>query len=83
MNLPIELENLPKEHDCDDRTLEKVDHSENRTDWDNPSSSQGYQIYQCAECGDYWGCRYQWDAGTGNDDRWHRFGSSPIFRRHY
>jgi len=54
------------------------------TDWDNPGSSQGYQVYKCRVCGDYWGVRYQYDAGTGHDDRSHRFGPDrAAVKRHY
>lgn len=79
--LPIEMDQPSDVCECED--MEKVDHPANRVDWEIPGSMQGYQVYQCPECGDYWGCRYQWDAGTGSDDRWHRFGPSSNFKRHY
>ena len=82
MILPLDTESERCE-DCSERDLKRVDHPANTVDWKVPGSSQGYQIYQCQECGDYWGCRYQWDAGTGLDDKWHRFGPSSDFRRHY
>lgn len=93
--LPIELDDIPEVlHDCQGSyemfegnvlttTLVKVDHPVNAVDWRN-YSSQGYQVYRCKECGDYWGCRYQYDPGTGQDDRWHRFGPNlSDVKRHY
>lgn len=79
--LPIEMDVPSKTCQCEFKKT--VEHLANREDWAIPGSEQGYQVYQCNECGDYWGCRYQWDAGTGSDNRWHRFGQSPNFKRHY
>jgi hypothetical protein len=70
--------------DCHENDLERIDHQANSKDWDHGYTRQGYQVYRCKRCGDYWGCRHQYDAGTGHDDRWHRFG--PNFddvKRHY
>ena len=60
-------------------------HPENGSDGAARSpSSQGYQVYRCEICGEYWGCRYQWDPGSGSDDRWKSFGKNPDdVRRHY
>jgi hypothetical protein len=70
--------------DCARRDLQPVEHEKNEKDWSGSSSSQSYQVYQCQVCGDYWGCRHQYDAGTGNDDRWYRFGPDlTTVRRHY
>lgn len=54
-------------------------------DWSTPGSSQGYSVFQCEWCGNVEGCRWQYDAGTGADDRWHSFGSvDPMtVKRHY
>lgn len=92
--LPIELDEVPEVlHDCQVSSwrlggsrspgLVPIDHPANSVDW-NGYSSQGYQVYRCTECGDYWGCRYQYDPGTGADDRWHRFGPDiNLVKRHY
>lgn len=71
-------------HDCHyDNRLESVAHAANASDWSG-ASNQGYEVRQCGICGDYWGCRYQYDPGTGADDRWHRFGSNiEDVKRHY
>jgi len=65
--------------------LKTIKHSENTSDNSALSpSSQGYQVYVCEVCGEYWGCRYQWDPGSGSDDRWKAFGKNPgDVRRHY
>ena len=65
--------------------LKPVDHPENGSDGAARSpNSQGYQVYRCEICGEYWGCRYQWDPGSGSDDRWKAFGKNPgDVRRHY
>lgn len=61
-----------------------INHLENNEDFATPGSSQGYQVYKCKICGEYWGCRYQWDAGSGKDDKWMAFGKNPNnVRRHY
>jgi hypothetical protein len=85
MTLPLELDDVPEPvHDCQEHELERVQHKANSSDWDHPGSMQGYQVYRCRECRDYWGCRYQYDAGTGGDDHWHRFGEDlSQVRRHY
>ena len=71
-------------HDCQMSDLERIEHDENTSDWGDGSSSQGYRVYRCKFCNDYWGCRYQYDAGTGSDDRWHRFGPNiEDVKRHY
>ena len=57
-------------------------HPENQSD--NSADTQGYQVYRCKICGCYWGCRYQYDRGTGSDDRWHNFGKNiDAIKRHY
>jgi hypothetical protein len=68
-----------------DRGLVPVAHSANQTDWDESYSSQSYQVYRCQECESLWGCRHQYDAGTGHDDRWYRFGpvDPATIERHY
>lgn len=82
--LPIEMDVPSSECDCHEGNLVPVpDHPANSKDWNQSWSTQGYEVFQCENCGDYWGCRYQYDAGTGHDDRWHRFGQSPNFKRHY
>lgn len=65
--------------------LRAVEHEANTTDWRDGGSSQGYMVYVCSVCGDYWGCRHQYDPGTGSDDRWHRFGAvdPKSIARHY
>lgn len=70
--------------DCIDY-LKPEDHPENRKDEVGPGTSQGYAVYRCPEHEIYWGCRYQWDAGTGADDRWHCFDTSDPakVKRHY
>lgn len=70
--------------DCMEHQMVAVDHERNALDWDTPTSYQGYQVYRCKVCGDYWGCRRQWDAGTGIDNHWHNFGqdASKVYR-HY
>ncbi len=62
-----------------------IDHPENTADRSaNAPSSQGYQVYKCEICGEIWGCRYQWDPGSGSDNRWKAFGKNPDnVRRHY
>lgn len=61
-----------------------IDHSENYIDYRSSNSFQGYKVYRCNICGEYWGCRYQWDAGSGSDDKWKAFGKDPDnVRRHY
>lgn len=58
---------------CDEHQLQRIDdHPLNRTDWRNSYSSQGYQVWRCKCCGQLWGCRYQYDAGTGSDDKWEK-----------
>jgi hypothetical protein len=87
--LPIDLGDVPEElHDCTVgriRDLNSVDHPANSIDWSDGGSSQSYQVYRCRVCGDYWGVRFQYDAGTGHDDRWHRFGdvNPTTIKRHY
>jgi len=69
---------------CDQGTLKRIEHPANCVDWENADSSQGYVVWQCSECGCYWGERYQFDAGTGSDDRWHNFGKNiEDVKRHY
>ncbi len=70
---------------CDRRgNLRPVDHSANTSDSSSPYCKQGYQVYVCKTCGEYWGCRYQYDAGTGADDRWKEQGKDPDkVKRHY
>lgn len=74
----------PCQPDCSRLTLERIYHPENGQDWDAPGSTQGYQVWRCKRCRCVWGQRYQWDAGTGMDDRWHNFGQDPPeIKRHY
>jgi hypothetical protein len=62
--------------------LDVVDHPENSKD--NPEDSQGYQVYKCRMCGEYHGCRYQYNRGTGSDNRWAMLGKDPKkVKRHY
>lgn len=87
MELPIELDEVPEpQHDClrDDR-FERINSPVNSNDWESGGSSQGYVVFRCKECGDIWGCRYQYDPGTGHDDKWKRFGEvdPASVRRHY
>ena len=83
--LPLELDDVPEPvHNCLDYQLERVEHEANSDDWHGSGSSQGYQVYRCKVCLDYWGCRYQYDMGTGADDKWHRFGEDiSKVKRHY
>jgi hypothetical protein len=72
--------------DCAVADLEIVeDHPANTEDYAESYRTQGYRVFRCRRCGDLWGCRYQFDAGTGHDDRWHRFGNvdPTTIRRHY
>lgn len=72
---------------CDGQALKRVEgHPLNQVDWDHHGSRQGYAIMQCGRCGKVWGLRYQWDGGTGSDDRLHDFGwidPADITERHY
>ena len=62
--------------------LDVVDHPENSKD--NAQDTQGYQVYKCRICGEYHGCRYQYDRGTGSDNRWAMLGKDPAkVKRHY
>lgn len=64
--------------------LEKIASPLNKEDWlhEVGQSYQGYQVYRCRHCGALWGCRYQFDAGTGHDDRWAEL--DPVNpKRHY
>jgi|GEM_PF-6287036 hypothetical protein len=62
--------------------LDVVDHPENSKD--DPEDSQGYQIYKCRMCGEYHGCRYQYNRGSGSDNRWAMLGKDPAkVKRHY
>lgn len=62
--------------------LDVVDHPENSKD--NQENSQGYQIYKCRMCGEYHGCRYQYNQGSGSDNRWAMLGKDPLkVKRHY
>ena len=65
--------------------LKAITHPENTSDTSAHSpSTQGYQVYKCERCGEYWGCRYQWDQGSGSDNRWKAFGKNQDdIRRHY
>lgn len=85
MMLPLELDETPEPlHDCQERDLERIAHEANSADWRMPGSSQSYQVFRCKGCKDYWGCRFQYDAGTGSDDHWIRFGPNiEDVRRHY
>lgn len=70
--------------DCDMTMIAQSSHPACTTDWVQSNSTQGYLIWYCEMCG-YWGVRYQWDAGTGADDRWHKFGlvDPATIKRHY
>lgn len=74
-------------HDCtkdDESNLDHVEHAANAQDDGPYGSYQCYQVYRCRYCGDYFGCRHQYDPGSGNDDRWHRFGANVAdVKRHY
>jgi hypothetical protein len=62
--------------------LEVMQHPENSKD--NQEDSQGYQIYRCRICGEYHGCRYQYNQGSGSDSRWAMLGKDPAkVKRHY
>ena len=62
--------------------IDVVDHPENSKD--NPEDSQGYQVYKCRMCGEYHGCRYQYNRGSGSDNRWAMLGKDPAkVKRHY
>ncbi len=67
------------------KNLDPIEHSENMSDTSYSAlRSQGYRVYKCNICGEYWGCRYQWDPGSGSDNRWKAFGKNPEnVRRHY
>ncbi len=74
---------MSNHHGCSYSALERIDSELNTVDWSNPGSVQGYKVMRCPTCGDYWGIRYQWDAGTGHDDRVCRFGPGVPTKRHY
>lgn len=59
---------------CSTKSLDRVDSPVNSTDFNHENSRQGYQVYKCRLCGSIWGCRWQWDGGTGDDNDWHNFG---------
>ena len=85
---PLEIDDPEELHDCTERGdhfLIRVDSPANAVDWEIPGSRQSYQIFKCSECGDVWGVRFQWDAGTGNDDHYFRFGQvdPSTVKRHY
>jgi hypothetical protein len=62
--------------------LNAINHPINCKDREN--GSQGYQVYRCHMCGEYWGCRYQYDRESGSDNRWAALGKDPEkIRRHY
>jgi hypothetical protein len=70
--------------DCSTRDLERIEHPINQTDYRGYSGSQGYLVYRCRVCKDYWGLRWQFHPGTGSDDHWHRFGPNiENVSRHY
>lgn len=88
---PLEKNHIIKQPMCKScrqqtfKNLTLVKHPENTSDAAAKSpNSQGYNVYRCEICGEYWGCRYQWDPGTGSDNRWKAFGKNPDnVRRHY
>jgi hypothetical protein len=55
-------------------SLEGIEHSENAMDWNLPTSYQGYQVYKCRNCGEYWGCTIRYTFGTGYENNWESFG---------
>ena len=62
--------------------LDPVNHPANNKD--NQENSQGYQVYKCRVCGEYHGCRYQYNRGCGSDSRWAMLGKDPAkVKRHY
>jgi len=75
-----------KAHECSRHypRMRKVESPANSTD-SSGMSSQGYIVYECQVCKCIWGCRYQYDPGTGSDDRWHNFGviDPTTVKRHY
>lgn len=65
---------------CDDHQLRTVaDHPCNVSDHSSPYSSSGFVVKQCRDCGRVWGLEYQWDAGTGSDDKVTDYGFGDPF----
>lgn len=73
--------------DCPANTMKRVEsHPLNTVDWDHPGSRQGYAVMRCGRCGKVWGLRFQWDGGTGSDNRYHDYGfvdPMAVTERHY
>jgi hypothetical protein len=74
--------------ECLEHSLKTVDnHPLNTVDWNSGGSRQGYCVQQCRRCGRVWGCRYQFDPGTGSDNHYKDFGfGNPLelaTERHY
>ena len=49
-----------------------IAHPHNLVLVDGPYHREGWQVYQCVRCGTCWMLHYQWDDGTGRDDKWER-----------
>lgn len=74
--------------ECDDGNLMiVVGHPLNTEDFRSYGSSQGYVVKQCRLCSRVWAIRWQYDAGTGSDDRAKDCGFGDPFKlvteRHY
>ena len=59
-----------------------ITHTLNSDDFPESDNAQGYQVYQCDDCGAYWGCRHQHQPGTGSDNRWKKFTGFDDIKRH-
>src|SRR5687767_12208481 len=74
---------LTDAHNCDyERLVNQYDHrlTEPGTHGDT-GSWERFVIARCPVCNDWWGIRFQHDAGTGMDDRYHRYGPDEPKRR--
>lgn len=69
----MEVKSLPECDECGNE-LEHVPHPANSIDWAGPNGGQGYSVYLCQECGDYFGQRWKWTPEGGASDNWHCFG---------
>lgn len=60
-------------HACHQNELHAIsDHP--LSDRDNFAMSEYFMVMRCSFCADYWGVRFQYDPGTGSDNRYHRYG---------
>ncbi len=66
-------------HKC--RNLKYIqNHPLNQKFSSGPYSEEGFLIKQCPTCNRVFGIRYQYDEGTGSDDRYHDYGIGDPFK---